>query len=393
MLTRSICVLFLFTVAWKLEAAPLNSNSNSAIWHKLTKRDTTASVTNQNNSSPTKDERYFASEDKTSGDELIGVRPDHPPTPDEKSSDEQSSLESEKAIGQAGDSNSDRSIDWQFLSGNPADLERELESRRRRRSVRVRDSSLSRQHRIRTSERSRAKRGTYYQVVSPADLLAAYSYLQSRGRYSPQQLSLSQDLPVGEEDLGNLASLIYELQRSGDENGDDEDQQTGIDDGDQQVLPAAYLDLEPPQPESQPQPQPLRFSPQQLAALEQLLSEEQENEDDLYPKDKRSVYGDEDDQENDQDQESIIGNDEEEEQEEEEPETYLIPAPSTEYIQIPISEAYENPYDFYQVDETPNLYDEEAIRRFDEEQLRQRIASLIDDINQQRQIERRRRRR
>jgi len=121
--------------------------------------------------------------------------------------------------------------------------------------------------------------------------------------------------------------------------------------------------------------------------LEQALSEQQVSDDEeqtsFYPKDKRSLIDDEAEAEQDNDES------------EDDPEPmYLIPAAieaPTEYVQIPLSNAYENPYDFYQIGEDPIEYDE-AARRVDEEELRQRIASLIDDINEQRQLARRRRR-
>jgi len=132
----------------------------------------------------------------------------------------------------------------------------------------------------------------------------------------------------------------------------------------------------------------VRISPEQLAALERALSEQQPSEDEVrdedgndvgvYPKDKRGVYEDEPEEDGDDVPET----------------TYMIPAPSdpsTEYVQIPLANSYENPYNFYQVDDDPSVY-EEALRRLDEEQLRERIASLVDDINEQRRIARRRRR-
>lgn len=274
-----------------------------------------------------------------------------------------------------------------WTGGNPADLERELESRRRRRSVR--SSSLSRQHRIRTTghvQRSRSKRDTYYNEVNPSDLLAAYAYLQSRRQEQEEQPQLALLGDANDGDLSDLASLIYELQRADDQGESPVDEP---EDDDQQVLPTGYVDFEPTN-DYEPE---IRVSPEQLAALEQVLSQQQrdDGEDDdstgLYPKDKRAepMFANEDEGEGDQEDDG-----------EEEPEpTYLIPVsmePSNEYVQIPLASAYENPYDFYQVDEDPNVY-EDAVRRLDEEQLRQRIASLVDDINEQRRIARRRRRR
>jgi len=222
--------------------------------------------------------------------------------------------------------------------------------------------------------------------VNPSDLLAAYAYLQAR-RQEPEeqqpQLALLGD--ANEGDLSDLASLIYELQQAG---GEDESPVDDTEDEDQQVLPSGYVDFEPTN-EYEPE---IRVTPEQLAALEQVLSEQQrdDGEDDdatgLYPKDKRSepMFVNEDE-----------GEDQEDDGEEEPEPTYLIPVsmdPSSEYVQIPLASAYENPYDFYQVDEDPSVY-EDALRRIDEEQLRQRIASLVEDINEQRRIARRRRRR
>jgi len=236
-------------------------------------------------------------------------------------------------------------------------------------------------------------------VVNPSDLLAAYAYLQARRQQEEEQqqeepqISLL-DGEVSDGDLANLASLIYELQRNGQEEnesplidgGNDESDAEGEED---QVLPTGYVDFEP----NADLETEIRITPEQLAALEQVLSEQQladsDDQDDnsgLYPKDKRSFMDDENEETDDQDDDV---------QAIEPGSTYLIPAsldPQTEYVQVPLAGAYENPYDFYQVnndDDDQNLYDE-ALRRLDEEQLRQRIASLVDDINEQRQIARRR---
>lgn len=213
--------------------------------------------------------------------------------------------------------------------------------------------------------------------------MAAYAYLQARRQEQEEeqpQLSLLGDVSDG--DLSNLATLIYDLQRADDGAANDND----ADEEDQQALPSGYVEFEPT---NDYEPEEIRISPEQLAALEQVLSEQQENEDDddeetgLYPKDKRSLAEPmfvDDDVGDDQD--------EEEETEDESEPVYLIPAslePSTEYVQIPLAETYD-PYNFYEVDE-------DAARRIDEEQLRERIASLIEDINEQRRIGQRRRRR
>lgn len=408
-----VIILFIaLTSVHDIGAAPLNSGS--AIWHKITKRDTGAvglPIADDNNKSngSLSAAKNALIEDKTTTDnedELIETRPDSPlpeafAVPDEKASvvdAEQSTYNSEKPTDDESYSNSDRSIDWQLLSGNPADLERELESRRRRRSVR--SSPLSRQHRIRTTEhvqRSRSKRDTYYSTVNPSDLLAAYSYLQAQRQQEEQEAQAQSQLgDVNDGDLSNLATLIYELQRAGDVDAESPVTEEIENDGqDQQVLPSGYEEFEPTNEEYEPE---IRISPEQLAALEQVLSEQQgqdegqADDDDpmgYYPKDKRSMV------EPMMIDDGLDQNDEGDVDEEEQP-TYLIPTsmdPSTtQYLQIPLAGAYENPYNFYQTDDDQSAY-EDALRRFDEEQLRQRIASLVDDINEQRQIARRRRRR
>jgi len=187
----------------------------------------------------------------------------------------------------------------------------------------------------------------------------AYSYLQRRAEERREQ-----DAEPNENDLASLASIIYDLKQRPDNDNDDDN---GYD---QAVLPDEYTE------EIQPTnyyPTEIRLSPEQLATLERALSEqEDENSDerDYYPKDKRSPNLDED----------VDASP-----------TFMLSTPmdpSNRYVQIPIITSYENPYDSYQIDDTNT--NEDLLRRLDEEQLRLRIANLIDDINQQRQFTRRR---
>jgi hypothetical protein len=423
-----VLLLVVLAVATSIHGLPFNPSST--LLHKISKRDTTAIVDEKKNTTSTttsqKDAKDVLTEDKSAssdnGDELIETEP-------AVQLDEQSPAQSNNAV--VGDSNSaERSIDWQLLSGNPADLERELETRRRRRSV----HSLSRQHRIRTTagqrlqRRSRSKRNTYYvededESVNPSDILAAYAYLQARRQADDDrvneepQISLLGD--VSDSDLSNLASLIYELQNSEDGGAASEPAIVEVpvvedEQDDQEIIPGGYVELDPTNNEGDGEDDgedydqsAIRVTPEELAALERVLNEQQANEEDededqnaidLYPKDKRSIepllIDDGEDEDEEQSALALPDQEDDEEADVSEP-TYLIPAtldPSSEYVQIPLSSAYQNPYEFYQTDDDASEYEDEALRRLDEEQLRQRIASLIEDINEQRQIARRRRR-